>query len=50
MVNQVCQERRCAFASNEGVGTVGHISNKGTAGKASVSQRNWADWFLLSEV
>jgi hypothetical protein len=41
---------RCAFASNEGVGEVGHISNKGTMGHLEVAQRNWADWFILSEV
>ena len=28
---------------------MGHISNKGTVGKTSVSQRMWADWWLLSE-
>ena len=33
-----------------GVGSVGHISNKETVGATSVSQRMWADWFMLSEV
>ena len=32
---------RCAVATNDGIGTVGHVSSKATAGKTSVSQRIW---------
>eukprot|EP00613_Pedinella_sp_CCMP2098_P064725 CAMPEP_0171976518 /NCGR_PEP_ID=MMETSP0993-20121228/242516_1 /TAXON_ID=483369 /ORGANISM="non described non described, Strain CCMP2098" /LENGTH=111 /DNA_ID=CAMNT_0012628063 /DNA_START=41 /DNA_END=372 /DNA_ORIENTATION=- len=28
---------------------MGHVSNKETRGASSVSQRMWADWFMLSE-
>merc|ERR1711965_529164 len=39
----------CSVATNDGIGTVGHISSKATQGKTSVSQRIWLDWFILSE-